>query len=142
MIIMMMVVLRVGPQAAACGSRPAAAGRRVSGAQARAGWAALRPNARRTSGILTTWHEYVQTCLYHVCTVYVQWYSSLQILHIIVTKLQILKIINMPVYRDIHVYIFLQMYIHVYTWYVHGMYMLRYKRVCTLFRRVCTSCLY
>jgi hypothetical protein len=33
------------------------------------------------------------------------------------------------------------MYIHVYTLYVHGMYIRRYKRVCTLFRRVCT-CLY
>jgi hypothetical protein len=46
----------------------------------------------------------------------------------------------------IHAYTFLQMYIHVYTLYVHGnnndgMYILRYKRVFTLFRRVCT-CLY
>ena len=41
----------------------------------------------------------------------------------------------------IHVYTFLQMYIHVCTWYVQGMYIPRYKRVCTLFRRVCT-CLY
>jgi hypothetical protein len=39
------------------------------------------------------------------------------------------------------VYTFLQMYIHVYTLYVHGLYILRYKRVCTLFRRLCT-CLY
>ena len=30
------------------------------------------------------------------------------------------------------------MYIHVYTWYVHGMYILMYKRVCTSFRRVRT----
>ncbi len=51
--------------------------------------------------------------------------------------IQILKIINMY----IHVYTFLQMYIHEYILYVHGMYILRYKRVCTLFRRVCT-CLY
>ncbi len=27
-------------------------------------------------GILTTWHKRVQTCLYHVCTVYVQCYST------------------------------------------------------------------
>ncbi len=33
------------------------------------------------------------------------------------------------------------MYVHIYTLYVHGMYILRCKRVCTLFRRVCT-CLY
>ncbi len=33
------------------------------------------------------------------------------------------------------------MYIHVCTWYVHGMYMPGYKRVCTLFRHVCT-CIY
>jgi hypothetical protein len=41
----------------------------------------------------------------------------------------------------IHVCTHLQMYIHVYTWYVHGMYILQYKHVCTSFRRVCT-CLY
>jgi hypothetical protein len=41
----------------------------------------------------------------------------------------------------IHVYTFLQMYIHVCTWYVHGMYIPGYKRVCTSFRHVCT-CLY
>ena len=34
------------------------------------------------------------------------------------------------------------MYIHVYTWYVHGMYILLYKHVCTLFRRVCTCLCY
>ena len=39
----------------------------------------------------------------------------------------------------IHVHTFLQMYIHA--WYVHDMYIPRYKHVCTLFRRVCT-CLY
>ncbi len=33
------------------------------------------------------------------------------------------------------------MYIHVCTWYVHGMYIPGYKRVCTSFRHVCT-CLY
>jgi hypothetical protein len=27
-------------------------------------------------GILTTWHKHVQTCPYHVCTVYVQCYST------------------------------------------------------------------
>jgi hypothetical protein len=43
----------------------------------------------------------------------------------------------------IHVYTFLQMYIHYVQcmYYVHGMYILRYERVCTLFRRVYT-CLY
>ena len=33
------------------------------------------------------------------------------------------------------------MYIHVCTWYVHGMYIPGCKRVCTSFRHVCT-CLY
>ncbi len=33
------------------------------------------------------------------------------------------------------------MYIHVCAWYVQGMYIPRYRRVCTLFRHVCT-CLY
>ncbi len=28
------------------------------------------------SGILTTWHNRVQTCLYHVCTVYIPCYST------------------------------------------------------------------
>jgi hypothetical protein len=41
------------------------------------------------------------------------------------------------------VQIYLEMYVHVCTWYVHGMYIPRYKHVCTLalFRHVCT-CLY
>ena len=30
------------------------------------------------------------------------------------------------------------MYIHVCTWYVHGIYIPGYKRVCTSFRHVCT----
>ncbi len=53
----------------------------------------------------------------------------------------------MYIHHDSDVYTFLQMYIHVTvcTWYVQGMYIPRYKRVCqcTLFRRasVCT-CLY
>ncbi len=28
------------------------------------------------SGILTTWHKRAQTCLYHVCTVYIPCYST------------------------------------------------------------------
>ncbi len=31
---------------------------------------------RTSSGILTTWHKRVQICLYHVCTVYIQCYST------------------------------------------------------------------
>ncbi len=40
-----------------------------------------------------------------------------------------------------HVYTFLKMNKHVCTWYLHGIYIWRYKHVCTLFRRVCT-CIY
>ncbi len=48
-------------------------------------------------------------------------------------------------YIHVHTFLRLGMYIHasvtVCTMYVHGMYILRYKRVCTSFRLVCT-CLY
>ncbi len=36
-----------------------------------------------TSGILTTWHKRVQTCLYHVYTVYVQCYDTAAYRHCI-----------------------------------------------------------
>ena len=38
----------------------------------------------------------------------------------------------------IHVHTFLKIYVHVCTWYVHGMYKASYKRLCTSFRHVCT----
>jgi hypothetical protein len=69
--------------------------------------------------------------MYSLCTVL--WYSSLQTF--VYTNIENHK------HASVHVYTCLQMYIHVCTLYVHGMYILRYKLVFTLFRRVCT-CLY
>ncbi len=68
-----------------------------------------------SSGILTTWHKRVQTCLYHVCTVYVQCYSTSADIHCIY--------ISRNVFTCMYMFIQLGKYINTS---VHGMYM-----VCT-----------
>jgi hypothetical protein len=62
-----------------------------------------------TSGILTTWHKRVQTCLNYVYDVYILCYSTFT---------------SYTWFR--HVNTFLEMYRHVYTFlnmYVHGIYL-------------------
>ena len=83
------------------------------------------------SGILTTWYKRVYTCLKHVCTSYVQCLSTAADRHGIYKTEKSCTCFK-------HVHIFLQIHVHVCTWYVHGMYKGSYKRVCTWFKHVCT----
>jgi hypothetical protein len=95
-----------------------------------------QPQAGPSSGILPTWYKHVHTCLYHVCTCYIQCYSTYHA--------QTCMYISRNVYTCMYmVCTRLNNHEHVYTWSVHGMYNRGYKHVCTLFRRVCHgTCLY
>jgi len=83
------------------------------------------------SGILTTWYKRVYTCFKHVCTSYVQCLSTAADRHGIYKN-------ENPCTCFKHVHTYLQIHVHVCTWYVHGMYKGSYKRVCTSFKHVCT----
>jgi hypothetical protein len=85
------------------------------------------------SGILTTWHKRVQTCLYHVCTVYVQCYAVVQQLtDIVYTNIENHKHVHTCIYickKCIYTYIhcmymvctfeFINVYVHCSDVYVH-----------------------
>jgi hypothetical protein len=66
-----------------------------------------------SSGILTTWYKRVYTCLKHVCTSYVQCLSTAADRHGIYKNEKSCTCFK-------HVHIFLQIHVHVCTWYVHG----------------------
>ena len=113
-----------------------------------------KPHSTTTSGILTTWHKRVHTCLYHVRTVNVQCYRTSIDRHSTYHYWKTQTCTYM-------VQTYLEMYIHVCTWYVqkwkiinmyvHGMYMVctmkatnmyvhcsdMYVHVCTFTYKVC-----
>ena len=98
------------------------------------GWASpspTGPSRSDASGILTTWYKRVHTCFKYVCTCYVQCLSTAADRHGMYKNENTCTCFK-------HVHTCLQINEHVCTWYVHGMYKVTYKRVCTLFKHVCT----